>query len=80
MARMMNILNSVITKQVLTNKFRAVSGGKTKIDLKKFQIMFNQLQILDPTLVARAQLNSHHIQTNLKTTKKPFDTQDTNPR
>lgn len=54
MARMMNILNSVITKQVLTNKFRAVSGGKTKIDLKKFQIMFNQLQILDPTLVARA--------------------------
>jgi len=54
MARMMNIMNSAITKQVLTNKFRAISEGKTRIDLKKFQIMFNQLQIMDPSLIARA--------------------------
>lgn len=39
-----------------------------------------QLQILDPSLVARSELNSHHIQSHLKTTKKPFDTQDINPR
>lgn len=39
-----------------------------------------QLQILDPSLVARSELNSPNIHTHLKTTKKPFDTQDVNPR
>ena len=40
----------------------------------------NQLQIEDPTLIARSELQSPNIQAYLKTTKKPFDTQDMLPR
>lgn len=76
----MNIMNSLLNKQMLTGKFRAVSEGKNGIDIKKFQILMNQLQVLDPSLIARAELNSPNIQAHLKTTKKPFDTQDINPR
>lgn len=54
MARMMNIMNSLLNKQMLTGKFRAVSEGKNGIDIKKFQILINQLQVLDPSLIARA--------------------------
>lgn len=74
------MLNSVITKELLTSKFRVASGGKKRIDVKNFQILFSQLQVLDPSLVARSELNTPNIQTHLKTTKKPFDTQDINPR
>lgn len=40
----------------------------------------SQLQISDPSLIARAELNCPNIHAYLKTTKKPFDTQDMLPR
>lgn len=80
MARMMNVINATITKQLLIGKFRKISEGKRQIDFKKFDILMSQLQIEDPSLIARAQLNSPQIHLYLKTTKKPFDTQDMLPR
>ena len=76
----MNMFNSVITKDLLTKKFRKISEGKREIDFKKFDILLSQLQVEDPTLVARAELSSPNIYLHLKTDKKPFDTQDLMPR
>lgn len=45
MARMMNVVSSVITKQCIISKFRKISEGKKEIDYKKFDILMNQLQI-----------------------------------
>lgn len=80
MAQLMNFYSSTITKPVLVGKFRKISEGKMDINYDKFGILFSQLQIVDPTLVARTQLNSPNIQKKLKSKKLPFNTQDTNPR
>lgn len=76
----MNMINSIITRELLISKFRKISEGKKQIDYKKFDILMSQIQVQDPTIIARAQLNSHNIQLYLRTTKKPFDTQDMLPR
>lgn len=54
MARMMNMINSVITKQMMISKFRKISEGKKQIDYKKFDILMSQIQVEDPTIIARA--------------------------
>ena len=45
MARLMNMLNSVITKDLLIKKFRKISEGRKEIDFKKFDILLSQLQV-----------------------------------
>lgn len=54
MAQMMNFYSASITKQVLLSKFRKIGEGKKDIDYAKFNILFSELQIMDPALVARS--------------------------
>lgn len=80
MAQMMNFYSSSVTKQLLMGKFRKLSGGKQDISYDKFDTLLSELQIIDPTLVARSELNSPQLFLNLKTKNYPFNTQDLNPR
>ena len=80
MAKLMNLYSSSITKEVITKKFRKISEGKQHINYEQFQLLFNELQVSDPALIARSQLNVDNFNKKLKATKIPFNTKDLNPR
>jgi hypothetical protein len=54
MAQLNNFFSGTITKDVIGYKFKKISEGCHDIGFEKFDILMNQLQIIDPTLIARA--------------------------